>query len=266
MAAPTFVSASTGWIVTAGTGNGTLASTTAGNFIIVHMLQDGASGGSITVAGGSNLEDLTGTDNAITLMGGTITGLGDTNLVGNPSAALHRLYCGRSLGGTVTVTANDGGGADVYARIYQFTNVNTGTTFATILENSSAGAGARDNQTGTTVNDIGVTTLDVDRLALNFVAINDDATGLAAFAGETGGDWVLATAIFESSTGTDGTLGLMSAAMPAAATIDGGSDTITSDGWGNVGFALIGTTVAETFIASPLQIEYEQAVGRASVW
>jgi hypothetical protein len=240
MAAPAFVQAGTGWVTTTGTGNGTLASTTAGNLIVVQMLADGGSlDGSISVAAGSNVENIAGTDNALT-NNTTINGGAAVFSVGSATEASQKLYFGRSLGGTVTVTANVGGsGEDLYSIIYEFSGVSADTTLTNILENSSLGSAVNGTGTSTTVADTGVTTLGADRLAVNFVAVNDD-NAVAAFAGMTGGTWAEATAEFLSATGTDGCIQLQTATMDSAGTINGGTLTMAaSDAWGVVGFALI---------------------------
>lgn len=207
--------------------------------VIVQVTQDGTAADAAISSVHANIANLAGTASAMTSIG--------TFPIGNPAAAKQLLWIGRTTA-TVPITASvcsltSSGGDDLYVEIVTFQNVSTGTTLATVIENGSAGSTASESGTGTTVNDVGVTTLGVDRLACNFVGINDDATGIAAFAGASGGTWSLRSQ-FESSTGTDGTVVLMDAAMASAGTINGGSDAITSDGWGVVGFALIGTTAA----------------------
>jgi len=206
----------------------TKTSVTVGNFIILHAYVD--AGSTVNLSSHSGVENLAGTANAITgpLDGGF--------QVGATALGAHGVYLGRATGTTVSVSIA-GSGPDVYARIYEFSGVSRASTEAGVVENGVA-TSAEAHGTGTSVADVGVTTNGRDRLALNFVAINDDATGLAAFAGESGGDWTLAVAIYETATGTDATLGLMIATMSAAGTINGGADTITSDGWGVIGFAL----------------------------
>jgi hypothetical protein len=242
VAAPTFLLASAG--ETDSTGSFTINGDTGGgadDIVIAHVLQDGTNAG--TVAAGSwsgATKNLTGG------AAGTMTFLGEFP-VGNPTAGYQHIWIGRSIsGGGPQLFGTNSAGDDVYGRFYQFQNCNTGLSVASVIENGTAGTTVNGFGTSTTCSDTGVTTLGADRLALNFVGITDDATGLAAFAGETGGDWALATAIYATATGTDGTIGLMSAAMASAGTIDGGSDAITSLPWGVVGFALIGTTVAST--------------------
>ena len=239
MAAPTWVSSGAGVVTATGTstvGNG--GGLSAEDLLILQVLQDGTAASAVTIAPTASVKNLAGTTSAMTLVTGSPFN------VGSPTAALQHLWIGRvasGIGCTVDVTTT---GDDLYSRLHVFTSVNAGSALSDVIENSSAGSATNGVGTSVTVSDTGVTTLGPDRLACNFVGINDDATGLAAFAGETGGDWVLPVAIFESATGTDGTIALMTAAMPSAGTIDGGSDAITIDGWGVVGFALIGTTPA----------------------
>ena len=74
------------------------------------------------------------------------------------------------------------------------------------VKNGTAGATANEVGTSSTAADAGVTTLGSDRLALNFVAVNDD-NAIAEFSGEAGGEWSLLGTYAESS-GTDGAVGL----------------------------------------------------------
>ena len=247
MPAPTFVTAGAGETDAGGAWTyGSWAATSAvGNLLIAHLLQDGTTNGAVTgVAGSSNMESLAGVEATWTqLIGGNADG---SFPIGSAAAGRQFLFLGRSraAASNPTFAGANSSTDDLYYRGYEFTNVFPGTTIATVLENGTAGSTPNGAATSTTVADTGVTTLGADRLALNFVGITDDASGLAAFAGETGGDWTLATAIYETATGTDATLGLMQAAMPTAGTINGGTDTITSLPWGVVGFALIGTAAA----------------------
>jgi hypothetical protein len=260
VAAPAWLRASAGAVITTTSGNsGSLASVTVGNVILLQILRDGDTSGASVVDTNSTIENLAGTDDTMT----EITQV-NGEPVGNPQAARQQLWLGRALATSVNADIGNAGGDDLYIVLHEFSNVNTGTTIASVFENVTAGVLANGAGTSTTVADTGVTTLGVDRLALNCVGINDDATGIASFTGETGGDWTMVKS-FESSTGTDGTASLMTAAMAAAGTINGGTATITSDGWGVVGFALIGTTVATTSVPHE-PIRALQAVNRGSVW
>jgi len=160
-------------------------------------------------------------------------------LGGNPVVILGQLWFGRATGTTpsITVTVN-AAGDDCYCQLHEFSGVHTGSSLSDVWENDALTIGQLGlADTSTTVSDVGVETNGSDRLALNAVFISDDATGIASFAGETGGDWVM-VASYAAATGTDGTVALMAATIASAGTINGGSDTITSDSWGVIGFAL----------------------------
>lgn len=231
-----YVTASTGAADATGAWSYTTsAPSAAGNLIIIQVLQDAnTSATPISISSATNVEDLAGTDNVF-------TSLSTGNAVGSGTiAGRQHLFIGRALNtSAIVITGANSTADDIFVRAYEFSGVAKGTTLSAVIENSTAGTATNGAGTSTTCSDTAVVTLGADRLALNFVAITDDATNLAAFAGETGGDWALATAIYETATGTDGTLGLMSATVASAGTIDGGSDAITSLPWGVVGFALI---------------------------
>lgn len=256
MAAPSFVQAGTGQVSTTTAVNASV-NTTVGNVIICAIMQDGTSAGEPFDSVDASVEDLAGTNNTLTKIGAFD--------VGNPAAAKLHIYIGRSIASPATcrATANSVGGDDCYIRVFDFSNVSTGTTLATVIENSTAGSTTNGAGTSTTVSDSAVTTIGTDRLAVNFGGINDDATGIAVFTGMTGGTWTDFQS-FESSTGTDGTVFFEDCVLTSAGTIDGGSDTITSDGWGVVGFALIGTTAASTETFEDRY--YLQAVNRSSIY
>lgn len=207
---------------------------TAGRVLIIHCLQDGATGSAVTQTTG--VTSLSGTPDVATVIGTFSVGA---------SAALHHLWIGRvPSSGSLTIGGTNSSTEDLYIRAYEFANVNSGTTLADVLENGSAGSVASGSGDVAQIDDVGVTTLGVDRLALNFVAVNDD-NALDAFTGMTGGTWVEPTAEHADATGTDGAIGICTAGMATAGTINGGTDTMAlADAWGVVGFALIGTTVA----------------------
>jgi len=250
MAAPTFVSAGTGAIWQSGAGvTASLAGTTAGNLILLQVLVDTGTGDAVTLGSITNLENLAGTDGAMTTISdvgtsATVNGLGT---IGGDGA--NYLYAGRSLGGTVSLTATGGAvGFDLYFRLYEFTNVNAGTALSDIMENagsegnaSGAGNGIwRANREATAaVTDQQVITNGADRLAVQLIAVNDD-NPLVAFTGMTGGTWTEPVAEFASATGTDGAIGINVATMASAGTINGGSQTMAAaDPWNVIGFALI---------------------------
>ena len=247
MAAPTFDAAADGGGITdAGTawsyGGG---SPTAGQLVIAQILQDGNINGAVTVTGAGTgvVENLAGTDDAWTqIVGGNADG---SFPIGSPAAARQHLYIGRALSTSPVVISGDNTTDDLYIRVYHFDDVSTGTTLATVIENATAGSTVNSAGTSATIADASVQTLGADRLALNFVAGNDD-NALDAFTGMTGGTWAEAIAEYATATGTDGVIGLQTATMATAGTIDGGTDgwADAADSWGVVGFALLPAAAA----------------------
>ena len=240
MAAPTFTQAGAGFTDAGGAWSySTGFNAAVGSLTVLHIFQDGSTTGAVTgVAAGSLDVDLAGTTSAVT----TIC---VDQPCGSPTAGLQHIYVCRRIttASQSTFTGSNSTSEDLYMNAYEFANVSTGTTLATVIENGTAGNFVNGVGTGTTISDTAVTTLGADRLALNLIGINDDASGIESFAGESGGNWTIPTnGIFASSTGTDGTVALQTAAMASAGTINGGSDTIVSLSWGVIGFALIGTT------------------------
>jgi len=209
-----------------------MAGATAGNLILMHTIVRGTVQDH-TFTNITNLENAAGTDN---LLSGVISG----RSLGNPITSNQQIHLARVMAnGTVSVDLVVGAsGEDMFSRMFEFSGASLGTTVATVLEN---GAGVGDDGNGftnTTVTDFQVVTNGNDRLALNFVGIdNNQAT--TAFTGETGGDWTEVVAEFASATGATATLQLQSAAMSTAGTIDGGTFTITSAGWNVMGTAII---------------------------
>lgn len=238
MAIPLYVAASQEGGQTDAGGVWTFSQATSGvdDVVIVQILQDGSTAGAVALTTvNAAVENLAGTDSAL-------TAIGSFN-VGNPTAGIQHLWIGRGIAtGGLSISGTNSTSEDLYFRSYWYRDVSTGTTLATVIENSTAGSTANGVGTSTTCSDTAVTTLGPDRLALNFPALTDDLMGLAVFTGASGGTWTNFQ-IYESATGTDGTVAMETADMTSAGTIDGGSDTITSISWGVVGFALIGTTV-----------------------
>lgn len=266
MAAPSFLEAGTGLV--AATGFGTVSVTAAaGNLIMLHCLIDAVDTlGCATPF--DNVEDLAGTDARLTDIAGNSISTSDlftTSVVGAGSEARQVIAFGRAIAdGTVNVSPVSTGAGDIYARLYEFTGVHTGTTLSDILENSTAGTIVNATGSVAAVADTGVTTTGIERLAINAIAVNDD-NALGSFTGETGGDWTL-SADFGSATGTDGEIGLQTATIASAGTINGGSFTMAAaDPWGVLGFAFK-PPAAAAFVARPPQLEWQQAVSRASVW
>jgi hypothetical protein len=232
--AVTYVNASTGAADAGGAFTATgMAPAAAGNIIILQVLQDGTTDSAVTQTSATNITALDGTAN-------TWTPIGEYQ-VGNAESGRQYLWVGRSTGTSApTFTGGNSTSEDVFARMYEFSGVDANaTTVAGILENATAGTIGSAYNTSTTCSDVSVQTTYAGGMALNFVALSDDAMGLAVFAGMSGGTWALSPDVYSDSAGTDGSIALMRAPMTAAGTIDGGSDAITSIGWGVIGFALI---------------------------
>lgn len=230
MAAPAFVQASAGTVITTGTGTPSLTGCVAGNLIIAVMVADGT-GADWSIGTFVNVEMLNGTDS-------DMDAIAYDQAIGAPSAH-YSVFIGRVMAnGTVSFQVSVGGsGNDLFARIYEFSGVSVGTTLASVIENSASTFDVASG-TGTTISDVAVVTNNTDRLALQFISV-DANQALAAFTGETGGDWAEPVAEFASASGTAATTGLQTATIAAAGTINGGTITIGSAGWGIMGFALI---------------------------
>lgn len=136
--------------------------------------------------------------------------------------------------GTLTIVSNVGATALAFARIYRFEGWLNDATITNNFEGFST-----SNNSSSPITDAGVTTLGVDRLAVQFVHVGNDVA-LASFTGETGGDWTEAVAEATTTVASDGTLQLQTASLASAGTIDGGSTSFspTSAGWGIHGFAI----------------------------
>jgi hypothetical protein len=120
------------------------------------------------------------------------------------------------------------------------------TTDKSFVLGTGTDQGAYTNSgTSTSIRDAPVTTLGPDRLALNFVGINDD-NAVAAFTGGTaGGTWAEAVAEYADSGGTDASIQLQ-IAWPASLASGIGSVTFiptTGDGGANERAAQQFTTV-----------------------
>lgn len=244
MSLPLFVQAGSGVTVTTGTGTVSLAGATAGNIIVVHLLNDGTvydrSNGTHT-----NLEALDGTASSHTTIFEAVE-------VGNPATATHSAYIGRATsGGTVSLGLVTGAsGEDVFARIYEFTLVNRGKATASVIENGTSVAG-QNFSTDTAAGDCPVTSNGRDRLAVNLLSINA-SQACVSFTGESPGDWTETVAEY-IGTGTVGTIQLQTAELTSAATLDGGTFAITSAAWGSISFALIPEDLPQN-LAIPTQM------------
>ena len=135
-----------------------------------------------------------------------------------------------SESGTVTVDIPSTGSNTFVARIYQFRDWLKDATWANNWEGGGL-LNSVDTGDATNITHTAVTTTDVDRLAVAFVAVVDD-NALDAFTGETGGDWTEPVAEYTTITGTDGAIGLQVATLATAATLTGGSDAMAAaDPW-----------------------------------
>jgi len=235
VAVPTFVGAGTGVAVLTGSGTASKTTCTAGNIIFVHLVNRGNDYGfpfSIT-----NISNLAGTASSISQVCVDRT-LGTGNV--------HSLYIGRcTADGTCSAGAAAGAGSeDVYFRVYEFSGAYPGTDNTGIgtIENGGL-TFASGSGTSTSVLDTGVTTNGADRLALQFIGLASNQA-IGNLTGETGGDWTEAVAEYQDATGSTATLQLQSASVTSAGTIDGGTVTVTSVGWGVIGTALIGIASA----------------------
>lgn len=237
MAAPTFNLASIG-ATDAGGAWAFNTDTSIGRVIVVQIIQDGSTSGAVVAtAFGAGVANLAGTTSAMNYLG--------EFPVGASSEAFQHLWIGRSVAAGGSISGTNSTSEDLYFRQYSFNDVRTaaggGVSVATVIENGTAGATVNSTGTSATAADASVTTLGADRLAVNFLAINDD-NAFAGFTGQSGGTWATRASYAEAS-GTDGAIYLVDAAMASAGTINGGTGSITdSDAWGVVGFALIGTT------------------------
>ncbi len=243
MARPSYVNASTGATDATGAWSHTSAvPASAGNVYILQVLQDGTAAGANqpTVTSVTNAEDLAGTDNVLTFIGAFPCGSDVT------PAAYQHLWIGRALNtSAMVVTGANVGGDDLYVRVYEFTGVSTGTTLATVIENVTAGSTANNWDATATVSGSGVTTLGIDRLPLQFVAVDDD-NPLGNLAAGSGGYWLEAVAEYADSGGTDGAIQLQAG---LAAELFYGAATPPVTG-GTVGsFASLDTKRAQSFVA-----------------
>lgn len=195
---PSLVSTSTG--STDATGAWTHVSNAPlaiGNVYIVHLLQDGTNAGVPDITSVTNAENIAGTDNVLTKIGQFD--------VGSAAAARQHLWIGRSTStSAMTITGSNSGGDDVYVRVHEFTGVNAGTTLSDVIENVTAGSTTSSTGTSATASDASVTSLGSGRLALNFLAVNDDNI-IQAISGATGGRWN-SVGSYADSGGTDGAI------------------------------------------------------------
>jgi hypothetical protein len=241
MAAPSFFAAAGGATDAGGAWSYTVAAGDGSQTMIVQILQDGTTNNALTFTGATFVVDLAGAAGWTQIPGPLVNG---SWAVGASEEALQFLFIGRqSGGGNPTISGGNTTSEDLYINAYLFDNVSTGTTLATVIENGTAGNAVNSAGTSASAADSAVVTLGVDRLPLQFVAVNDDNTIAGLSSGFPTAYWQEVVAPYAESSGTDGAIAAhkWSAAASTAGTY-GGSDTwgiVDSDAWGVVGFALL---------------------------
>lgn len=237
MAVPSYVGAGTGVVIETGTGTVSKTGCTSGNVLLVHLLERGTTG-DYGRGNYSNINNLLGAAGINPIALGRDIGVGGTSK--------HALFAGRaSASATCSLDFTVGAsGNDLFVRMYEFSGAFAGNADdgVGLLENNGATLES-DANTSTTVNDRACITTGADRLALQFVGI-DANVAIAAFTGMSGGTWAEATAEYAEATGATATLQLQTAEMASAGTIDGGSTTISSAGYGVLSTALIPDTTS----------------------
>lgn len=227
------ITAGAGQLETGGAGTTVSTDTGAiGDLVMLHVLIDGVDSTAVSLSNYVNLEDLAGTASALTW--GILAGIG----IEGAETAWHSIYFGRATSASAASVDVATSGDDIYYRFYRVSGVSRGNTLASVIENGAQTHLSASSLLSATIDDTGVTTNGIGRIACNFIAVTDD-NALGSFTGETGGNWTLAWE-YNSATGTDGAIGLQTAGMSAPGTINGGSFTMSaSDPWGVIGFALI---------------------------
>lgn len=137
MSAPVLVRTSTGATDAGGVWAASGAAGTAGDVVIVQILQDGTSNGVVSFTGASHIENLAGTDNAWTqIMGPNADG---SFPVGSPAQARQFLFIGRLIDTTApTISGGNSTSEDLYWKFHEFSGVSVGTTLAEVIENGTA--------------------------------------------------------------------------------------------------------------------------------
>lgn len=156
----------------------------------------------------------------------TITGVTGWNLeatIEGGSATQPHVYIyslisdGTEDGATVTCTCS-GGTVEHKAIIHRFTGVKSSSWFTYLSNVRTTGT--------TTIPDTGTTTVSADQLAVNIIADNGSHASCGDFTGETGGNWIERNWY---QTGTNPAIGLQTADMASAGTVDGGTVTLASN-------------------------------------
>ncbi len=236
MAAPAFVQASAGTVVTTGTSTMSLTGCTAGNVVFKVWVSDGATSDSGIGAHVNTLRISDGVADDADFFQEVPLGASVAYLI----AFVGRVQANGTVSCDLSVGAS---GADLFGRIYEFSGVaaTLGAFASLVISEDGVDYYNSTGGTGTTITMGNITANDIDRLGVTFVAVNANQA-LAAATGETGGDWIEPVEEFASATGTAATQGVQTADLSAGGTISGGTITISSAAWATLGFALIPTS------------------------
>ncbi len=239
MAAPAFVQASAGTVVTTGTGTLSRTGCVAGNVVFFVWVEDGASSDS-SIGNHSNVTTINGLANESTFFQEV-----SLNAVAGLNAFVGRVTANGTVSADLTVGAS---GADLFGVIYEFSGVRASlgdVQDRVISETGPSNYYDFGSGSGTTITMPSVTGTGIERLAVTFIGVNANQA-LVASTGETGGDWTEPVAEFASSSGTAATVGVQTSAL-GAGTVSGGTITISTAAWGVLGFALIPVGAAGGF-------------------
>lgn len=139
MAAPRFVKASTGAPDAGGAWTYVIpqAADPANNVIIIQILQDGSTNGAVAITDVGNLVNLVGSSGLTKIPGSNADG---SHPVGASGEARQFLYICRnpSYSGSSTIAGTNSTSEDLFIRSYEFTDANSGTTLADVIENVAA--------------------------------------------------------------------------------------------------------------------------------
>lgn len=238
---PAYVGAGAGTVITTGTGTVSKTSCVAGNLILIHFMVAGVSE-DYSAPASVNLSDFTGAAGYHAVRTGSGIGSPETRKAGLLAA---RATANGTCSFDFTVGAS---GEDIFARMYEVSDENTGTTVAEVLEEgaSTSDAAAGTGTTVATTNDF--TTNGSDRLGLQLVSAAVNTT-ITEFSGEGGGiDFTEALAEYSEAGGVTGTLSLQIANITnAVSNLNTGTATLgASTGWNVIYLAVIPSTAPST--------------------
>lgn len=223
MAAPAFAAAGAGASTeTSGAAHNVPcpATVNAGELLIAHLVYEGT-----TVAPSD--------PSGWTALGGSPFG------TANPRVWIYGRIADGSEGGTNINFGSPANTNSRHGRIYSFSSVRSDTVANVV------GAFNTENGSVAQIDDVGVTTIEADSLAVNCIGVMDD-NAVVSFTGESGGDWTEALAEYTNTATTpDICIQLQTATMAAAGTVNGGSQTMAAaDPWRVVGFYIRGVIAA----------------------